>query len=408
MEWFFARRYLVSRKSHSVINIIAGVSLLAVAVPVAAMIVLLSVFNGFETLVRQLYAAVDADIEITAADSRRKPDILRADDGSRTLIGSCDGVDAVSFIVERQALLEYRDRQTTARVRGTDDRYTDVVPLERHISLGSGAIRTGEIDRLLLGEGVAYSLGIFATCGDVAVYSLGGGAIGSVLPLGGMRRIELPVCGMFAIDSRNDAELVITSLRAAHELFPTGGYADAILIRVAEGRSAAKVRDTLAAALGDGVKVITREEKNSAFYRIMRYEKWGVFLVSLLVLVIASFSIVGTVIMLIVEKRGERLTLRAIGADSGFIRRIFVREGLLISGIGGAVGTAVGTALAAAQQHLHLIPMPEGAFLIDSYPVELHLADIITVIITFIAVAWIISYSTARAMIKNEKPCDAL
>ncbi len=407
MEWLFARRYLISRKSHSVINIIAGVSLLAVAVPVAAMIILLSVFNGFETLVRQMYAAVDADIEITAADNR-KPDILLATEDNRRIIESCDGVEAVSFIVERQALLEYRDRQTAARVRGADDRYTDVVPLERHISLGDASIRTGEIDRLLLGEGVAYSLGVFSTFGDgVAVYSLGGGAIGSMLPLGGMRRIELPVCGMFAIDSRNDAELVLTSLGAAQRLFSTGSRADAALVRTADGRSPSRIRDELAAMLGDGVKVATREQKNSAFYRIMRYEKWGVFLVSLLVLVIASFSIVGTVIMLIVEKRHERLTLRSIGADSGFIRRIFVREGLLISGIGGAAGMALGTALAAVQQHLHVIPMPEGAFLIDSYPVELHFADIITVTATFIAVAWIISHSTARAMINNEKPCDA-
>jgi hypothetical protein len=407
MEWLFAGRYLISRKSHSVINIIAGVSLLAVAVPVAAMIVLLSVFNGFETLVRQMYAAVDADIEITAADSR-KTDILLATEDSRRKIESCEGVEAVSFVVERQALLEYRDRQTTARVRGADDRYADVVPIGRHVSLGNAETRTGEIDRILLGEGVAYALGIFSTFGDdVSVYSLGGGAIGSMLPLSGMHRIGLPVCGMFAIDSRNDAELAITSLNAVQRLFPTGGYADAALVRVAAGHSPSKVRAALAETLGDGLKITTREEKNSAFYRIMRYEKWGVFLVSLLVLVIASFSIIGTVIMLIVEKRHERPTLRAIGADSGFIRRIFVREGLLISGIGGAAGVVLGTALAAAQQYLHVIPMPEGAFLIDSYPVELHFADIITVITTFAAVAWLISYSTARAMINNEKRCDA-
>lgn len=407
MEWLFAGRYLISRKSHSVINIIAGVSLLAVAVPVAAMIILLSVFNGFETLVRQMYAAVDADIEITA-DGIRRPDILHADDGNRRIIESCDGVEAVSFTVERQALLEYRDRQTTARVRGTDDRYPDVVQLRRHVSLGNTEVQTCEIDRLLLGEGVAYALGIFSTyCDDVSVYSLGRGAIGSMLPMSGMRRTTLPVCGMFAIDSRNDAELVITSLQAAQKLFPSDGYADAALVRIADGHSPSKVRAALAERLGDGVKITTREEKNSAFYRIMRYEKWGVFLVSLLVLVIASFSIVGTVIMLIVEKRHEQTTLRAIGADSGFIRRIFVREGLLISGIGGAAGMVLGTALAAIQQYLHVIPMPEGNFLIESYPVELRFTDIITVTITFIAIAWVISYTTARAMINSEKPCDA-
>ena len=431
MEWLFALRYLISRKSHSVINIIAGVSLASVAVPVAAMVILLSVFNGFETLVRQMYAAVDADIEIRAAQGGTRDEALRATGENRRRMEECEGVEAVSFVIERQALLEYGGREVVSRVRGTDAHYADAVPVGGHVApqgisaydaadgaapsdwaalLGSGGV--------ILGEGVAYALGIplYGTrlsgeAGErvciVEAYPPGGGEVGSLLPLSGMRHVGLTVRGTFAIDSTTDADLVLTSLGAADVLFSAGGYADAALVRVGAGHSPDAVRRRLAAALGKGVKISTREEKNSAFYRIMRYEKRVVFLISLLVLVIASFSVIGTVVMLIVEKRGERTVLRALGADSGFIRRIFIREGLLISGIGGAVGMAFGTALAAVQQYLHVIPMPAGAFLVESYPVELHLTDIITVTLTFIAVAWGISYAATRAMIKSEKPCDA-
>lgn len=407
MKWLLARRYLFSRKSHSVINIIAGVSLVAVAVPVAAMIILLSVFNGFETLVRRMYAAVDADIEIRAA-AGSSPEVLLATESERNRILEVDGVEAVSFVVERQALLEHGDRQTTAVVRGVDDSYADVVPINSHVTLGNAVVRLGDMDRILMGEALAYSLGIYSTVGgEVALFAPGGGRIGSLLPMAGVRELRLPPCGMFSIDSENDSGLAIIPLRAAHGLFPTGGRADAAMVRVKDGYSHEKVRQRLEAAVGEGAKVITREEKNSVFYSIMRYEKWGVFFISALVLVIASFSITGTVIMLIVEKSGERITLRSMGADNAFIRGVFVREGMLISGIGGIAGLVAGIALTLMQQYLHIIRMPAGNFLVSSYPAELQPADIAAVTVTFMAVTWAISRATAQLMIKPDNKCDA-
>lgn len=399
MEWLFARRYLLSRKSHSVINIIAAVSIVAVAVPVAAMVILLSVFNGFESLVKQTYAAVDADIEVVPNGSFG----LRPDSLTQKRIESVEGVAAVSFAVERQALLEYRDHRTTSRIRGVDNRYTDVVPIGKHITLGNGQVRLGEIDRILLGEGVAYSLGIFSAAGgdDVTLYALGGGAVGSLLPTGGMRTESLHTCGMFAIDRQSDCDLAIVPLRTAQRLFGAQGTADKALVRVAQGYSAVRVAENIISALDGQVKATTREQKNSAFYRIMRYEKWGIFLVALLVLVIASFSIVGTVVMLIVEKRDEQPTLRAMGADRGFLRRIFVREGLLISGIGGVGGLAFGVAMVLAQQVWHIVKMPAGAFLTDSYPVQLQGSDLMMIFLAFMVVAWVVAQSATRIIIKK-------
>ncbi len=402
MEWTFARRYLLSRKSHSVINIIAAVSVVAVAVPVAAMVVLLSVFNGFEQLVRQTYAAVDADIEVRAVDARGAQQ-LRDDSATRAQIEEVDGVGAVSFVVEREALAECRDNRTTLRVRGVDGSYADVVPIADHITLGEGQVELGEIDRILLGEGVAYSLGLFSVAGgdDVTLCTIGGGEVGSLLPTGGVRTIALHACGFFGIDRQTDSDLAIVPLRAAQSLFGAQGRADAALVRVAEGCAPQRVAAAIEQTLGTRVRVTTREEKNSAFYRIMRYEKWGIFLVSLLVLVIASFSIVGTVVMLILEKQGEQTTLRAMGADSGFLRRIFVREGLLISGFGGAVGLLLGVAVVVAQQRLHIVKMPAGAFLTDSYPVQLQATDVAMIFLAFTAVAWAVALFATRIIIKK-------
>ena len=397
MKWRFALRYLISPKSHSVINIIASVSLLSMAVPVAAMVILLSVFNGFEGLVRDLYKAVDADIEI------RSTHLLRSDDDVlRSRIAECEGVEALSFVVERQAMLCYRDNRTTVQLRGVDADYDKVVPIEEFVSLGDARVEVGDFDRLLIGEGVAYDLGIYSTAaGDVRVMSLGGGAIGSLLPTMAMRSEVLEVCGTFIIDQQHASSFALTSLRAADRLFGCEGTADAVLVRVEEDNSSRRVVEALQQRLGEGYSVISREEKNSAFYTIMRYEKWGVFLVSLLVLLVASLSIIGTVVMLIIEKRDEQTTLRSMGADNALLRGVFVREGLLLSGIGGAIGLVVGIAITLAQQHFGFVKMPNGNFLIENYPVELQALDLVVIFVTFIAVAVAISTVATSIMIKR-------
>ena len=397
MKWRFAIRYLTSPKSHSVINIIASVSLISVAVPVMAMVILLSVFNGFEGLVRDLYKAVDADIEVHSTRA------LRSDDERlRGILSECEGVEAHSFVVERQALLCYRDNRTTVTLRGVDDGYGAVVPIDRFMSLGEAKVRMGDFDYLLLGEGVAYELGMYSTsAGDVEVYSLGGGSIGSLIPSMAMRSESLQVGGTFVIDQQHASSFALTSLRVADRLFGCEGVADAVLISVADGASSRKVIRTLQERLGDDYSVVSREEKNNAFYAIMRYEKWGIFLISLLVLMVASLSIIGTVVMLIIEKRGEQPTLLAIGADYAFLRGVFIREGLLLSGIGGAVGLVIGVAVTLAQQHFGFVKMPNGNFLVENYPVELQCGDLIVVFMVFVAVATVVSMVATSTMIKR-------
>ncbi len=399
MQWQFALKYLTARKSHSVINIIATVSLVAVVVPVAAMVILLSVFNGFESLVRDLYKVVDADIEITAQRG-----ISATDEQLRHKITECEGVETVSAIVERQALLSYRDNRVAVRLRGVDEEYRKVVPIENYTSIGNSEVQLGDLDRLMLGEGVAYELGMYSmAAGDVEVYSLGGGQIGSIMPTFAMHSERLDVCGTFIIDQQQAASFALTSLRAASRIFGTEDRADKLLVKIGSGVSHRHVADTLAETLGEEYTITLREDKNSGFYAIMRYEKWAIFFVSLLVLIIASLSIIGTVIMLIIEKQDERQTLFSIGADNAFIRGIFVREGLLISGVGGAIGLVIGVVITLAQQHFGFVKMPNGNFLVENYPVELQEMDLIVIFVVFVVVALGVSLVATSTMIKREK-----
>ena len=399
MQWRFALKYLTSRKSHSVINIIATVSLLAVVVPVAAMVILLSVFNGFESLVRDLYKVVDADIEITREGG------FDIDDASlRDKVVAVYGVEAISFITERQSLLSYRDNRVAVRLRGADDNYHKVVPIEQYTSLGNSVIELGDFDRLMLGEGVAYELGMYSmAAGDVEVYSLGGGQIGSIMPTFAMRSESLDVCGTFVIDQQHASSFALTSLRAANRIFGTEGRADKLLVKVKDGVQYSRVAEYLKSALGEGFAIVLREDKNEGFYAIMRYEKWAIFFVSLLVLVVASLSIVGTVIILIIEKRDEQTTLFSMGADSGFIRGVFIREGLLISGIGGVIGLVIGVVVTLLQQYFGFIKMPNGSFLVENYPVELQFVDLLMIFVVFMMVAFGVSMVATSTMIKVQK-----
>ena len=399
MQWRFALKYLTSRKSHSVINIIATVSLLAVVVPVAAMVILLSVFNGFESIVRDLYKVVDADIEIASQRGLDSTDALLCE-----RVGATEGVEAYSFVVERQALLSYRDNRVAVRLRGADENYHRVVPIEEYTSIGNSEVQLGELDRLMLGTGVTYELGMYSmAAGDVDVYSLGGGQVGSIIPSFSMRHESLNVCGAFVIDQQHDSSFALTSFRAASRIFGTESRADKLLVKVAEGVSHSRVAERLQQALGEEYRVVLREDKNEGFYAIMRYEKWAIFFVSLLVLAVASLSIIGTVVMLIIEKRDERKTLISIGADNAFIRGVFVREGLLISGIGGAIGLIIGVAVTLAQQHFGFVKIPSGSFLVDNYPVELQVTDLILTFTVFVAVAVAVSLVATSTMIKREE-----
>lgn len=379
-------------------NLVSGLSVVAVAMPVAAMIILLSVFNGFETLVKSMCSAFDASLMV----SPRRGQTFDASALDTAALRTVPGVAALSYVLEQSALLEHEGRQAPATVRGVDDAYSEVFDIADAVVTGDARVRIGDLERIVVGQSMAYMLGVRALAdADINVYAVRRGSFSTLLPFDNYARRTVPLGGVFVLDLDSEKTYALASLRLAQELFGHQGRVSALVVRVADGADAERVKAALEERVGDDFRVRTRDQLRASFYRIMTYEKWGIFCIALLVLVIASFSVVGALAMLVVEKRGDIATLRALGADTGLVRAIFRREGWLICGLGAALGVVLGAGASLVQQHLGLIEIPAESFLTKSYPVEFRMADLAVVLAAFAAVASILTDITVRSTINN-------
>ncbi len=399
LSLFFARRYLFSRKSHSVINIVSGVSAFAISIPVAAMVILLSVFNGFENLIQHLYITFDPDVIITPVQGKT----FAADSLPASRLRAVEGVDQIAYALEENALFEYRDRQYIGLMKGVDSLYGEVVPMDSIVTQGQYRLRFGDFQEALIGQGVAYALGIRTSLNDpVTLYVPRRGSFSPLLPMSIYRRESVYPSGIFTLDAEADGQYVFVSLELAQRVLDLPGQVSSVAIKVRPNASPEAVQTALKAAVGPTFDVRTRYQQNASFYRIMMYEKWGIYFIILLVLVIASFSLIGSLVMLIIEKRKDTRTLVTMGASLGLVRRIFRNEGLLIYGLGSIVGLLLGLIFALLQQHFGWIRMGGSTFLVDAYPVEVRLSDLGWIVITVGVLSWLIATLTVRAMITPE------
>lgn len=396
----FARRYLFSPKSRSVINLIATLSVVAVAVPIAAMIILLSVFNGFEGLIRQNYSAFDAHLRITPVKGQTIP--VEAIDTAA--LARIEGVEAYSLLLEQHILLERDGNQATATLRGVDSRYQSVLPLGKAITMGAEEVHLGDLDRLVLGETLAWQLGLRAWTGNeqVNLYTVRRGSFSSLLPMGNYARREVTIGGLFRLDYASETAYALVPLRLAESLLDRKGQCSAVVVRCTSEEAIEATQRRVQQLLGEAFHIENRDEQRASFYRLVQYEKWGVFFITLLVTLVAAFSVIGALSMLIIEKRDERLTLRALGASQHLIRAIFRHEGYLICGLGASIGLLLGIALTLVQELCGVIPMPTANFLTASYPVDFHLVDVAWVLLSFLPIAWGLTTLTVHTMLKHE------
>ena len=397
---FFARRYLFSKKSHSVINIVSGVSAFSVAIPVMAMVILLSVFNGFEGLIKSMYRSFDPDIRITPVRGK----VFPIDSLPRERFLAIDGVRDAAYALEDNAVFEYRDRQAFGTMCGVDSLYRQVVPLDSLRTEGVFQLQFGDFPEAYVGQGMAYALGIRVNLNSpISVYVPRRGRVSPLLPDSFYKKQNIFPSGVFALEAEVDGKYVIVPLHFAQELLDYPGQASSVAIRLEADASPQRVQQQIGQWLGDDYKIQSRYQQKESFYRIMMYEKWGIYFIILLVLVIASFSLIGSLVMLIIEKRKDSQTLVTMGADTKLLRKIFVAEGMLIYLIGAGGGLLLGVALALAQQHFGFLKLSGETFLIDAYPVEVHPSDLAWVIVTFVSVSYLISVLTVRAMIPKKE-----
>ena len=397
LPYFIAGRYLRSRKSHSVINIISGVSVAAMATPVAAMVILLSVFNGLEGMVRTLYRAVDADITIRAAEGT----VFDAAAVDTAAIRAAEGVETLSLVLEQGAMAEVGDRRTIVRLRGVERTYEDVVPVAQTIYGGTFAVGVDDSRSVVLGHRTAQELGMSRqAAGDmVTLYAINRARFSSLLPVGGYTRRTLPVAGFYSIDDEN-GDVAYVALDVAQDMFNYEGRASSVAVKLAAEADADAVAERLQRIAGEGMEVLTRERSNS-IYRLMALEKWGVFAVALIVLVVASLTVVGTIVMIMIDKRDDAATLRMMGANRATVRDIFVGEGHLLAVVSLVLGVAAGVGLTLLQQTVGLVRLQTATLMVDIYPVELHAADVLLTAAAYIVVAHVVTRLTVGAMLKD-------
>ena len=394
----FAKRYLFSAKSRSVINLIAALSVVAFAIPVAAMVVLISVTNGFEQLIHRSYAVFDAELQLRPVTGHTFP-LEKID---TTALNQLAGVHGWSAILEQKVLVESNGHQATTTLRGVDDRYPTILPLNEAVTVGESSYRLGELDRVILGHALAYELGFRQLLGArVNLYAVRRSAFSTMLPFSNYTaKQNLPVVGLFSVDYGSERDYLIAPLRLAQQLLEQPEAVSALLLQT-DGSE--MTRRALEELVGADFRLVEREELHASFYRLVRYERWGIFFIALMVLLVASFSVVGALSMLILEKRDEQRILHALGATDRFIRSIFRREGYLICALGGVIGLLIGIALCLLQQLFGLIRIPTNGFLIDRYPVALNGGDLILIALSTTLIAWILSTMTVHNMIKSNK-----
>lgn len=398
---FFARRYLFSPQSKSVINLISGLSVLAVAIPVAAMLILLSVFNGLNTLVKSKSTVLDPDVSICPWEGKTftKTDLTKEE------VLKVKGVKSASYYLEQSVLLEKGERQASVLLRGVDEDYPEVYDMESLSIRGDAQLLNEEKEQLLLGNALAWNLGIRTLIEeDITVYSIRRNHFSSLLPLRNFRKREVAVGGLFTLDGETEQRIVLAPYSFAEEVFSYEGKASCLGLALKKGADIEQVVADLDKTLNRGekkVQILTKEQLHASFFRIMEYEKWGIFFILFLVLLVASFTMVGAEAMLIVDKRADMATLRALGADVGFLRRIFVEEGLLIGLWGLVSGIVLGATFCFLQQTFGWIKLPSDTFLVESYPVEFRWEDLVAVVVSMLVVGSLLTQLTVRNMIKK-------
>lgn len=398
LQHTIAARYVRSPKSHSVINIISGVSMVAMAIPVAAVIVLLSIFNGLERMTCDLYQAVDADLRITP--SRGTTILLEHLDTAA--LRRTQGVGQLTLVLEQSALAEAGGRQCIVQVKGVDEGYGDVIAIRDKLHLGSFTTSLDENDCIVAAYGVAHNLGLMHNNSlgkSISLYAINRKRFSSLVPIGGYSRCEMPMTGIYAIDQESSQQL-FTSLRAAQRLFNYPDRISAVELRLSPEAAVKDVQRRLQQLCGEEYNVKTRYQSNS-IYRLMALEKWGVFLIALVVMAVASLSIVGTLVMVIIDKRDDIDTLRTLGASHTLVERIFLSEGNIMALLSVIIGVVLGVALSLAQQHLGIIRLNTATLMVDAYPVELHPTDVLLTVAAYALIAWAIVRLTVRKTLKQ-------
>ena len=387
----FALRYLFARKSHNVINIISGISVVGMAIGTAALVVILSVFNGFNQLVADSLGDAQPDLVVRPAAGKA----FVPDSTAFAWLYDQDRVYNMSSVIEEQAFIAFDGKQSLARVKGVDSVFEEETPLRDHITDGIFSLHRGMRPMAVVGSSLAWSMDInprFIAPLEI-YYPDREGTISLSNPAASLRSTKVTVAGFFAINAELDAELVIVPIETMRELLGYEEEVSAVEIRVTKettDKALNELVSELSERLGPDYEVLDRYRQNEALYKMMRYEKLAIYMILIFIVIIIAFNIYSSLTMLIIEKKEDIGTLRSLGAPEPMTRRIFLLEGWLISLLGLVIGLVLGIAFVLLQQKFGLIRMP-GNYIINAYPVILKASDIVWTVIGVAGVGYLIA-----------------
>lgn len=396
LNFLFAWRYFRSKKSTNAINIIAWISVTAITVGCAALIIILSVFNGFEELVKGLYTDFYTDIRIAPVKGK----IIQLNTVQLQQIKSTPGVAIMSLVAEEKALLVNGPYQTIVLVKGVDDQYVATNKINQHIKRGKFLLGTSESPQIVLGYGIENAIGaeVERSLYPLTLYTPNRKA--NFNSLDGLSVNNISASGTFQVQQEFDNKYAFTNLAFfKYMLNMDADEFSAVEIKVKDDADA--VKEQLQKILGASYLVQTRYEQNKSLYAVMQLEKWVIYAILSLILVVAAFNMIGALTMLVLEKQKDIAVLQAMGASRRRIQSIFLTEGLLLAGFGATIGLLLGTFICWLQIKFKLIELAGDTFIVKHYPVKLLPQDYLLVALTITCIAFIAAWIPARKASKQ-------
>jgi lipoprotein-releasing system permease protein len=389
----FAWRYFKAKKSTNAINIISWVTAGVIAFSTLCQVLVLSVFNGFEDLVKSLYSNFYSDIKVIP----EKGKTFTLTDAQLKQINSIAGIKGSSLDIEEKALLQSGDQQTVVLLKGVDSNYYKVSGVPQKMYHGVFNVGTLDNPKLVLGSGIENALSIQADRNLFPITVFLPKKTESANPLSALSEGNATTSGSFAIQQDFDNKYVITNLPFMRQQmnYQPDEYS-ALEISLSDPNQSEKFTKTIQKILGDKYKVLTKYEQNTSLYNSMRLEKWVINAVFTLILILAAFNMIGALTMVVLEKKKDISVLQSMGADKSMILKIFLSEGILLTVVGAGIGITLALIIAFLQIKFHLVSLPGKSFLIDYFPVKLVVSDFILVAFTALIIAFAASWFPAK------------
>ncbi|MBP1665588.1 MAG: hypothetical protein H6Q23_448 [Bacteroidetes bacterium] len=399
LSLYIAKRYLFAKKSRNAINVISSISVAGVTVGTMALIIVLSVFNGLETLVHSIFNTFDPDLKITPAAGKT----FIPDSSSLSLLSNVNGIACYSLCLEENALLKYDEKQYIATIKGVDENYAQVTGIDSSMWDGEFILKSEQGRSYAIpGIGIANYLGIrvnFISPLNIYVPKRSGST--DLNPEDAFVRNFIFPSGIYQVEQEYDSKYVFIPIDFARELLQFDSEVTSLEIKFKDESRESAIQKDVTRIFGNGFIVRNKYQQQEIFYKVMKSERLAIFFILTLILIIASFSIIGSLTMLIIEKERDIEILRSLGADNNLIRKIFIFEGWLISIIGALAGIVLGFAICWIQKTFGIVRLQSDSLIMDAYPVVMKVKDFIIVPVTVLLIGYWAAWYPVRFLTKK-------